>query len=71
MTAIGINSKLVESCMPMLATGGIIGAVDCVQRPICAVVFLVKESLMALLVCFVGYLECLAFLEVWSERQHA
>ncbi len=68
MTAIGINSKLVESGMPMLATGGIVGAVDSVQRPVRAVVLLVKEGLMALLVCFVGYLECLAFLEVWSER---
>jgi hypothetical protein len=68
MTAIGINSKLVKSGMPMLATGGIIGAVDSVQRPIGAVVFLVKESLMALLVCFIGYLKGFAFLEVWSER---
>lgn len=71
MTAVGIDSKLVESGMPMLATGGIVGAVDGVQRPICAVVLLFKESLMALLVCFIGHLKGLAFLEVWSECPNA
>jgi len=71
MTAVGINPKLIESGMPVLAAGGIIGAIDSVQRSIRAVVFLVKESLMALLVCFIGYLKGLAFLEIWSEGKSA
>lgn len=71
MTAVGLNSELVESGMPMLATGGIGGAVDGVQRPICAVVILFKESLVALLVCFIGDLKGLASLEVRSEWPNA
>lgn len=68
MTAVGLDSELVERGMPMLAAGGIVGAVDGVQGPVCAVTFLVKESLMAFLVCLVGDLEGFAFLEVWSGR---
>lgn len=68
MISISVNAEVIKGGVPILAVGGVVGRVDCMEGTFGAVIILVEENMVSCLVRLVRHVERLGFLEVGPGR---